>query len=39
MLLSYSRRDAEAATRWVEQASLPAVTKDALLAEILKQRP
>jgi hypothetical protein len=39
MLLNYSRRDAEAATRWVEQASLPAVTKDALLAEILKQRP
>jgi len=39
MLLSYSRRDAEAATRWVEQAALPAATKDALLSDLRKQRP
>jgi hypothetical protein len=38
MLLSYSHRDVEGATRWVQQASLPAATKDAFLAEIQKAR-
>jgi RNA polymerase sigma factor (sigma-70 family) len=39
MLLAYSRRDAPAAARWVEQASLPAAMKTSLLAELQKQRP
>jgi len=39
MLLAYSRRDAQAAARWLEQASLPAATKTSLLAELQKQRP